>query len=220
MKFIHLIFFLPALLAPSLRAQPAVYQGFGYFLSLPGEWERRISGRYLHSFHDTSHASAAVLSISREDIDTTIFPLPGSWTQARFRAYLDSVAALGVPLGETVFYDSSPAAKLGTLRAPEAFAVFSSPDTGSGASGEYVRYCAVAGLGYRLAAAGDSADMADNIDYYAELLASVRIAVPAGSAVSWVTRRLPGAQARPGMVDMRGRRIFFRRTAASPCYFK
>jgi hypothetical protein len=112
----------------------------------------------------------------------TIYKTPYQWTKAHFLAYLltirSTVSTFGVPMsdpyGSVVFYDSSSSTQSG-LKSMELYAQFNSLVSSSGSWDEYVKYTAVNKKGYEIYVLGDTADLKKNIDFYIDLVNSIKI---------------------------------------------
>jgi hypothetical protein len=155
----------------------------GYSIDLPQHWVRDIDTINQHTFFDTSKVYGSFISIEMTDFSNdTIYKSPYQWTKAHFLAYLltirSTVSTLGIPMsdpyGSVVFYDSSSSIQSG-LKSMELYAQFNSLLSSSGSWDEYVKYTAVNKKGYEIYVLGDTADMKKNIDFYIDLVNSIKI---------------------------------------------
>jgi hypothetical protein len=155
----------------------------GYSVDLPQHWVRDIDTVNQHTFFYTSNAYGSFISIEMTDFaKDTIYKTPLQWTKAHFLAYLltirSTVSSFGVPMsdpyGSVVFYDSSSSTQSG-LKSMELFAQFSSLVSSSGNWDEFVKYVAVNKKGYEIYVLGDTADMNKNIEFYIDLITSIKI---------------------------------------------
>jgi hypothetical protein len=152
----------------------------GYTLQLPDHWEQIKSRDIHHHFKDSTGLRPAKLSILRYPIDSTDYPTPESWTQAQFIGYMLAVETSAFPFGLVTFYDSSSTRKLGQDWAPEVFSTFFPGDTTKPYC-EYLRYCSHGNFGYEIYAIGDSTEMVNEVDYYANILSSIIFTTPIAS---------------------------------------
>ena len=181
-----------ALAVASAWAAVATNPEIGYSITLPDHWGQ-VTGKPLQDyFRDSTRTHHSQISILRYAIDKASYPTPESWSQAQFIAYKLSVETSAFPYGAVMYYDSSSAAKIGTVWSPEAYSVLW-PADGTPTYSEYIRYCAVGEFGYEIYAIGDSTDMINNVDYYAGVISTLQFTSP---AVGLVRREAPGR--RPG----------------------
>jgi hypothetical protein len=184
--------FLPAfwmLFAASVSAGTVADSSMGYAITLPASWSQVKAKTQQHYFRDSTRHYRSQISIVRYDIDKETYPTPESWSQAQFIAYKVSVETSVYPFGAIGYYDSSSAATLGGIWSPEAFSVLY-PADGDPTYCEFIRYCAIGNSGYEIYAIGDSTDMANNVDFYAGVIGTLRftptasLAKPRGGARS------------------------------------
>jgi len=166
----------------------------GYAITLPAHWSLAQSKPLQDYFRDSTRAYHSQISILRYDIDKSTYPTPESWSQAQFIAYKLSVENSVFPYGAVMYYDSSSAAKLGTVWAPEAYSMLY-PADGDPTYSEYIRYCAVGDFGYEIYAIGDSTDMTNHLDFYAGVISSLQFSTPIAGLAAPVARRVPGTPA-------------------------
>jgi len=164
----------------------------GYSITLPAHWSLAQSKPLQDYFRDSTRAYHSQISILRYGIDKSTYPTPDSWSQAQFIAYKLSVESSVFPYGAVMYYDSSSAAKIGTVWSPEAYSVLY-PADGDPTYCEYIRYAAVGDYGYEIYAIGDSTDMTNNLDFYAGVVSTLKFSTPS-EAVSYV----PGSRRQPG----------------------
>jgi hypothetical protein len=81
------------------------------------------------------------------------------------------------PFGAVAYYDSTAKAALGPHWAPEAFSLLY-PADGDPTYCEFIRYTAIGSTGYEIYAIGDSTDMMKNVDYYADIIATLTFTTP------------------------------------------
>lgn len=172
--------------AASVPAATVADSNMGYAITLPASWSQVKAKPEQHYFRDSTRHYHSQISIVRYDIDKGTYPTPESWTQAQFIAYKLSVETSSYPFGAVGFYDSSSAAKLGDVWSPEAFSVLY-PADGDPTYCEFVRYCAFGNSGYEIYAIGDSTDMTNNVDFYADVIATLRFtpALSIGKPRDW-----------------------------------
>jgi hypothetical protein len=164
----------------------------GYTIGLPAHWGLSQAKPAQDYFRDSTRAYHGQISILRYDIDKSTYPTPESWSQAQFIAYKLSVENSVFPYGAIMYYDSSAAAKLGTVWSPEAYSVMY-PADGDPTYCEYIRYAAVGDYGYEIYAIGDSTDMTNNLDFYAGVIATLKFSTPAAALTDGrAPRRTPG----------------------------
>jgi hypothetical protein len=168
--------FAPALwmsFAASVSAGTVADSSMGYAITLPATWSQVKAKTEQHYFRDSTRHYHSQISIVRYDIDKETYPTPESWSQAQFIAYKVSVETSVYPFGAIGYYDSSSKATLGGIWSPEAFSVLY-PADGDPTYCEFIRYCAIGNSGYEIYAIGDSTDMAHNVDFYADVIATLR----------------------------------------------
>ena len=175
-----LAFSVLAALASTAGAAAVSNPVIGYTITLPAQWGLSQSKPLQDYFRDSTRTRRGQVSIVRYSIDKASYPTPESWTQAQFIAYKLSVENSAFPYGAVMYYDSSSAAKIGAVWSPEAYSIFF-PGDGDPTYGEYLRYCAVGGYGYEIYAIGDSTDMANNVDFYAGLISTLKFSEPTAS---------------------------------------
>lgn len=163
------------------RAATVSDPGLGYAITLPAGWAQFKTKPAQHYFRDTTGKYRSQISIVKYDIDKGSYPTPENWTQAQFIAYKMSVETSVYPFGAVAYYDSSAAAKIGPLWAPEAYSMLF-PGDGDPTYCEFIRYCAKGNVGYEIYAIGDSADMTANVDYLAGIIATMEFSTPVGLA--------------------------------------
>lgn len=164
----------------------------GYTITLPDHWGPSQSKTLQDYFRDSTRTRRGQVSIVRYDIDKATYPTAQSWAQAQFIAYKLSVENSAFPYGAIMYYDSSSAAKIGTVWSPEAFSILF-PADGDPTYCEYVRYCAIGDYGYEIYAIGDSTDMTNNVDFYAGLISTLQFSTPIASLPArTISRRRPG----------------------------
>lgn len=149
----------------------------GYSVTLPPNWVELKTKPLQHYFRDTTKQYKSQLSIVRYALDKTIYPTPESWTEAQFIGYKLSVEHSVFPFGTITYYDSSKTSQLGTQWSPVAFSMLY-PGDGDPTYCEYIRYVALGDFGYEIYAIGDSTDMVNKVDFYAEILATTRLLPP------------------------------------------
>lgn len=188
-------------------AETVVDAALGYSINLPAGWAQFKSKPAQHYFRDGAKAHPSQISIVRHEINAADYPTPKSWTEAQFVAYKLSVETSVFPFGAISYFDSSANAVLGDLWAPAAFSVLY-PGDGDPTYCEYIRYCAIGNAGYEIYAIGDSTDMTKNVDYYAGIIATIRISPTAGLADPGLWRRRYDGGASPlAIYDLSGRSI-------------
>lgn len=188
---------LSALLAAASAVGAATVSNpaIGYTVSLPAHWGLSQSKPLQDYFRDSTRAMRGQISIVRYSIDKSTYPTPASWSQAQFIAYKLSVENSVFPFGAVMYYDSSAAAKLGAVWSPEAYSVLY-PGDGDPTYAEYIRYAAVGEYGYEIYAIGDSTDMSNNLDFYANVIGTLAFTPPLeGNGLSRWARRAPGTAA-------------------------
>jgi hypothetical protein len=186
----------------------------GYSISLPAHWSLAQSKPLQDYFRDSTRAYHSQISILRYDIDKATYPTPESWSQAQFIAYKLSVENSVFPYGAVMYYDSSAAAKLGTVWAPEAYSIMY-PADGDPTYSEYIRYCAVGDFGYEIYAIGDSTDMTNHLDFYAGVISSLKFSTPIASLAAIPAHRVPGTPADHWFDAMGRKRVSARAPATS-----
>ncbi len=149
----------------------------GYAVTLPPNWVQLKTKPIQHYFRDSTKQYRSQISILQYSLDKVTYPTPDTWTQAQFIGYMLSVETSAYPFGAVTYFDSTSAAKLGTHWAPEAFSVLY-PADGNPTYCEYLRYCANGDFGYEIYAIGDSTDMANNVDFYAGIIATMQLSTP------------------------------------------
>jgi hypothetical protein len=188
---------LSALLGAASAAVAAAVSNpvIGYTITLPSHWGLSQSKHLQDYFRDSTRTLRSQISILRYAIDKATYPTPESWSQAQFIAYKLSVENSVFPFGAVMYYDSSAAAKIGTLWSPEAYSVLF-PADGDPTYAEYIRYAAVGDYGYEIYAIGDSTDMSDNLDFYASVIGTLKFSTPSEALAKprW-DRRVPGTAA-------------------------
>src|SRR4051812_42018826 len=187
----------------------------GYSITVPEHWSLALSKPLQDYFRDSTRAYHSQISILRYSIDKATYPTPESWSQAQFIAYKLSVENSVFPYGAIMYYDSSSAAKIGTVYAPEAYSVMY-PGDGDPTYCEYIRYAAVGDFGYEIYAIGDSTDMTNNLDFYANVVSTLKFTTPTEAIT-----RIPGARRAPGTpqehwFDAMGRKRLSGRTPSEP----
>ncbi len=167
----------------------------GYSITLPPHWGISQAKPWQDYFRDSTRSVRSQISILRYTIDKSVYPTPESWSEAQFIAYKLSVENSAYPFGAVMYYDSSAAAKIGAIRAPEAYSMLF-PGDGDPTYSEYIRYAAVGEYGYEIYAIGDSADMADHLDFYADVIATLQFSTPIEAIAIWrLAPRVPGTAA-------------------------
>ncbi len=155
----------------------------GYSVDLPQNWVRDIDTVNQHTFFDTSKTYSSFVVIQMTDFSKdTLYKSPLQWTKSHFLAYLltirSTVSTLGIPMsdpyGSVVFYDSSSSTQSG-LRSMELYAQFNSLISNSGSWDEYIKYTEVNKKGYEIYVLGDTTEMKKNIDFYIDLVNSIKI---------------------------------------------
>ena len=149
----------------------------GYSLSLPVHWGQIKAKPVQDYFRDSTRTYRSQISIVKYAINKADYPTPQTWSQAQFIAYKVSVETSVFPYGVVTYYDSTQAAKIGTVWAPEAMSILY-PADGDPTYVEYIRYCAIGDFGYEIYAIGDSTDMVKNVDYYAGIMATLKFTTP------------------------------------------
>lgn len=179
-------------LASSAGAVDFSNPSIGYAITLPDHWGLSKTKVLQDYFRDSTRTHASQISILRYDIDKATYPTPESWSQAQFIAYKLSVENSAFPYGAIMYYDSSSAAKIGTVWSPEAYSILY-PADGDPDYCEYVRYTAIGDYGYEIYAIGDSTDMTNNLDYYAGVISTLKFSEPNASLSKGpAARRAPG----------------------------
>lgn len=171
-------------LASSLCLGGAISDAYlGYTITVPTNWMQVKSKPLQHHFRDSTSQYKSQISIVLHGIDKAAYPTPESWTQAQFIAYKLSVETSVYPFGAVTYFDSSRTTRLSGLWAPEAFSILY-PADGTPTYCEFVRYCAMGDFGYEIYAIGDSLDMLNRVDYYADIIATLKLTAPsAGIAI-------------------------------------
>jgi hypothetical protein len=201
------VFLAVAVLASVACAGVVSDSNLGYSITLPANWNQLKLKPVQHYFRDSTRHYRSQISILKYDIDPAVYPSAASWSQAQFIAYKTSVETSVFPFGAIAYYDSTSAAKIGTLWSPEAFSVLY-PADGDPTYAEYVRYTASGNVGYEIYAIGDSTDMTNNVDFYAGIIASLQFSPPAAIAVPFrAPSSAEGLGALNGIFDLAGRRI-------------
>jgi hypothetical protein len=179
-------------LASAAGAAAVSNPAIGYTITLPSHWGLSQQKTLQDYFRDSTRTQRSQISIVRYTIDKSSYPTPESWSQAQFIAYKLSVENSAFPFGAVMYYDSSAAAKVGSVWAPEAYSVLY-PGDGDPTYCEYIRYAAVGDYGYEIYAIGDSTDMTDNLDFYAGVIGTLKFSTPMASL-----GEIPGARRVPG----------------------
>jgi hypothetical protein len=197
-----------------------------YSVYLPDHWVRDATSDSQHFFMDTTFGYPALLSLRRYVMDTTAFTSGDQWVSAHFIAYKLSVQYSVDPAGVVLYSNADSTVKQGSLRAAEAYSVFFSYDTSIGAWAEYIRFTACGRYGYELYAISDTADMSQNIGYYAAILQSIRflstMSIRTPFVFRKVARRVQDAMM-PYLFDPLGREIWapnVSRYLSSGVYFR
>lgn len=199
--------------ALSISAGIVTDSGIGYSIDLPSNWVQVKTRDIQHHFKDGTGAYPSKVSIVRYAINPADYPTPEDWTQAQFIAYKLAVETSVFPFGSVAYFDSSRTRKLGAYWAPEAFSVMF-PGDGQRTYCEFIRFCARGNHGYEIYAIGDSTDMMNRVDYYANIIATITLSEPVVSLASAPARRPARAPVLPELVrDARGRLLL--RSAAS-----
>jgi hypothetical protein len=181
--------------ASAVGAAAVSNPAIGYAITLPTHWGLSQSKPMQDYFRDSTRTLHSQISILRYAIDKATYPTPASWSQAQFIAYKLSVENSVFPFGAVMYYDSSAAAKIGAVWSPEAYSVLY-PGDGDPTYAEYIRYAAVGDYGYEIYAIGDSTDMSNNLDFYANVIGTLAFSPPTEAlANARLSHRAPGTAA-------------------------
>ncbi len=142
---------------------------------LPNNWICVAENDSERLFEDTTFTYPGLLSLTRYTIDTTLYKTADQWTQAHYLGYKLSVEYSVDPAGVILYSNSDSTVRQGTLQAAEAYSLFFSSDTSIGSWAEYVRFTGAGKCGYELYAISDTADMSNNIGFYAAILQGIVI---------------------------------------------
>ena len=150
-----------------------VDEDLNYTIYIPLSWIQEKVSPVRHRFYDTTGNYRSIISIKRHSFRKEEFPNPEDWTIVNFISYELSVRYSHNPVGVIFYADSSSSLRQGELRAAEAYARFCYLEEPPLWWEEYIRFAATDTVGYEIYALGDTADMKENVAFYAAIIQSI-----------------------------------------------
>lgn len=168
------VFSIALLTRLSFAAGTVTNSQLGYTIYLPDNWVIEALSDSQHVIYDSTAATTGYIGIVRHHYDTPNLSSQ-EWSRTFFVANLMVARYAADPHGVVLYIDSSLQSTQGALWAPESYIEYYSLDTALGSYREFVRFPASESYGYELYAISDTADMTENVGFYAAMLRSIQL---------------------------------------------